>query len=73
MKQTKAGKKYDEYPNCQKLLVVQFFGESDSVTDEDIIEIIKAEQIPNQIDQVWLTGGEWVGLDDYEFAWERVR
>ena len=69
----KAGKKYDEYPNCQKLLVVQFFGESDSVTDEDIIEIIKAAQIPNQIDQVWLTGGGWVGLDDYEFAWKRVR
>ena len=68
-----AGKKYDEYPNCQKLLVVQFFGESDSVTDEDIFEIIRAAQIPNQIDQVWLTGGGWVGLNDYEFDWERVR
>ena len=69
----KAGKKYDEYPNCQRLLVVQFFGESDSVMDEEIIEIVKAARIPNQIDQVWLTGREWVSLDDYELAWERVR
>ena len=70
---TKSGKKYDEYTNCQKLLVVQFFGESDSVMYEEIIEIIKAARIPNQIDQVWLTGREWVSLDDYELAWERVR
>ena len=69
----KAGKKYDEYPNCQRLLVVQFFGESDSVMDEEIIEIVKAARIPNQIDQVWLTGREWVSLDDHELAWERVR
>ena len=69
----KAGEKYDEYPYCQKLLVVQFFGESYSVMDEDIIEIIEAARIPNQIDQVWLTGRKWTSLDDYELAWERVR
>ncbi len=69
----KAGKKYDEYVDCQKLLVVQFFGESELVTDEGIIEIIKAARIPKQIDQVWLTGREYVSLDDYELAWECIR
>ena len=69
----KAGKKYDEYPNCLKLLVVQFVGEGSSLMDEDIIEIIKTARIPNEIDQVWLTGREWTSLDDYELAWERVR
>ena len=24
-------------------------------------------------EQVWLTGREWVSLDDHELAWERVR
>ena len=69
----RAGQKYGEYANCEKLLVVQFFGESDSVIDEEIVEIIKESQVPNQIDQVWLTGREWVSADDYELAWERVR
>lgn len=70
---SRAGQKYDEYAECQKLFVVQFFGESELVTDEEIIEIIKAAPMPKQIDQVWLTGREWVSQDDYELAWERVR
>ena len=56
-----------------KLLAVQFFGESELLTDEEIVEVINAARIPNQIDQVWLTGREWVNLDDYELDWERVR
>ena len=69
----KAAEKYGEYADCQKLLVVQFFGEHEFVMDEDIIKIIKKSRVPNQIDQVWLTGREWVSLDDYELAWERIR
>ena len=69
----KAGEKYSEYANCQKLLVVQFFGEGELVRDEEIMEMVKGTQVPNQIDQVWLTGREWVSLDEYELAWERVR
>ena len=69
----RAGEKYGEYADCQKLLVVQFFGEQEFVMDKDIIKIIKESRVPNQIDQVWLTGREWVSLDEYELAWERVR
>ncbi len=69
----KAGQKFDDFSDCKKLLVVQFFGESELVTDEEIIEIVKAARIPKQIDEVWLTGREPVSLDDYELAWERIR
>ena len=69
----RASRKFDEYADCHKLVVVQFFGESDCVMDEDIIDIAKAVRLPNQIDQVWLTGRKWVSLNDYELAWERVR
>ena len=69
----KADKKFDDYCNCKKLLVVQFFGESCSVKDEEIVEIVKKTQITSHIDQVWLTGREWVSQDDYQLAWERVR
>ena len=69
----KAAPKFDDFADCKKLFVVQFFGESDAVNDEDIVGIIKASQVPEQIDEVWLTGREWVSLDDYELTWERVR
>ena len=69
----KAAPKFDDFANCKKLFVVQFFGEHDIVNDEDIFGIIKESQLPKQIDQVWLTGREWVSSEDYELAWERVR
>ena len=65
--------KFDDFADCKKLFVAQFFGDRDSVTDEDIVGIINASQLPKQIDEVWLTGREWVSLDDYELTWERVR
>lgn len=70
---SKAAQKFDDFTDCLKLLVVQFFGDSDHATDEDIVGIITASQLPKQIDQVWLTGREWVSLDDHELVWERVR
>ena len=71
--ENKAEKKFDDYCNCKKLLVVQFFGESCSVKDEEIVEIVKKAQLASHIDQVWLTGREWVNPYDYQLAWERVR
>ena len=68
----KAAKKFHDFADCKKLFVVQFFGERDGVNDEDIVGIIKASQLPKQIDEVWLTGREWVSLEDYELVWERV-
>ena len=70
---SRAGEKYGEYADCQRLLVVQFFGESELINSEEIVDTVKAARIPMQIDQVWLTGREWVSDDDYELAWERVR
>ena len=69
----KAAPKFDDFANCKKLFVVQFFGERDAVNDSDIVGIIDESQVPDQIDEVWLTGREWVSLEDYELAWERVR
>ena len=70
---SKAVKKFEGYTGFLRLLVVQFFGEGESLLDEDITEIVKRAKLLGKIDQVWLTGREWVSLDDYELAWERIR
>ena len=69
----KAAPKFDDFAECKKLFVVQFFGEDDTMTDEDIVGITKESQLPKQLDEVWLTGREWVSMDEYELVWERVR
>ena len=69
----KAAPKFDDFTECKKLFVVQCFGERDAVNDEDIVGIIKESQLPKQIDEVWLTGREWVSLEDYELVWGQVR
>ncbi len=68
----KAAPKFGEYTDCLKLLLVQFFGDSSSILDEDIIEIIKSARLPKVIDQVWLALEDWVSESDYEIAWQRV-
>ena len=68
----KAAPKFAEYTDCLKLLLVQFFGDSSSILDEDIIEIIKSARLPKVIDQIWLALEDWVSESDYEIAWQRV-
>ncbi len=69
-----AAEKFTKYSDCERLLVVQFFGNSSIyLQDEEIVEIITTAQLPDAIDQVWLARQEWISESDYEIAWDRVR
>ncbi len=71
---TDAAEKFVDYADHLRLLLVQFYGDSSfTLGDEDVIEIIQSAQVPEIIDQVWLAQQNWVGENDYEIAWERVR
>jgi hypothetical protein len=69
-----AAEKFAQYAHCRKLLLVQFFGDSSLwMGDEEIVEIIKAADLPKMIDEVWVARQDWVSLNDYEIAWEHIR
>ena len=69
-----AAKKFVHYAHCQKLFLVQFFGDSSIwLQDEDIVGIIKSAHLPETIDEVWLAQQDWISQDDYEITWEYVR
>lgn len=67
----KAAKQFEQYGHCQKLLLLEFYG--DYPIGPDIVDIIKEAPIPNVVDQVWLAYKEWVSGIDYETCWLRVR
>ena len=68
-----AAAKFAEYPDCLKLFLVQFHGDTSYLEDDDIITIIKSVQLPDMVDQVWLAAHDWVGEDDCEVVWNRVQ
>ena len=70
----RAAEKFAGYPECRKLLLVQFFGESFSgVGKREIKKIIRSASLPEVIDEVWAARQEWVGPDESEIRWHRVR
>ena len=68
-----AAAKFEEYPDCLKILLVQFHGDDSLILDEDIIHIVESARLPRMIDQVWLAQYDWVGEDEYTVGWSRVR
>ena len=68
-----AAEKFAKYTDCMKLLLVQFYGDGLSVSDEAVTKIIQSAQLPEMIDQVWLAHQKWVSPNDHEIAWKLVR
>ena len=70
----RAAEKFSGYPDCRKLLLVQFFGDSfGGAGDREIKNMIRSASLPEVIDEVWVARQEWVGLDESETRWQRVR
>ena len=70
----RATEKFVGYPECRKLLLVQFFGEFFSgVGDREIRKILRSASLPEVIDEVWVARQEWVELDESEIRWELAR
>ena len=69
-----AKEKFTKYAHCQKLFLVQFFGEGSFwLGDEEAADIVRSAEVPEAIDEVWVARQEWVDLDRYEVVWDRVR
>jgi len=68
-----AAEKFCDYSDCLRLLLVQFFGESEfGPTDEEIKTIVVSSQRPKEIDQIWVADEKWVSAYDSEIEWVRV-
>ena len=66
--------KFADFSDCRRLFLVQFFGDLwHGPTDEEILELIVAAPILENIDQVWVADHHWTNIDSYEIAWKRVR
>lgn len=69
-----ARRKFEKFDGHKRLLLLSFVGDSSSgVIDEDLIGIVVAAQLPEEIDEMWVAYHNWISEWDYEFAWKRMR
>ena len=68
----KAAEKFAKYGHCQKLLLVQFFGDALALQDKDITEVVQSARLPRAIDQVWVAEQDMTG-DDYRVIWRHIQ
>jgi hypothetical protein len=69
----KATLKFSDYPGAIRVVVLDFYGENDFLTEEDIRLLVGSARCPDGIDQVWVSEREWVSLTDWEPDFQRVR
>jgi len=69
----KATEKLRRYPTAQRVLLVQFFSDSEVVFDEDLTLLVKEAPLPPEIDQIWVAYHSWINENDYEVAWKQIR
>jgi len=68
-----ASRKFSDYSDCLRLLLVQFFGDIEfGPTDEEIRAIVIGSQLLKDINQVWVADKNWISEDDYELEWVRI-
>ena len=68
-----AAKKLRLYVDYEKMLMLQFFADLDvPLADDDIIELVKATDVPYGIDEVWVAYQDFYSPYDYEVAWQRL-
>jgi hypothetical protein len=67
-----AAKKFCDYAAARKLFLVQFYGDAQVISDEDLLGVIKSANLPEEIDEVWYAVHDWVSHYDYTITWERA-
>ncbi len=68
-----AARKFSDYTECLRLLLVQFFGDIElGPTEDEIKSMIVGSQLPEGIDQVWVADKNWVSAYNFEVQWVRM-
>lgn len=62
--------KFSTYQHCLRVLVLTFYG--DLPLEEDCFEVVKQTQLPDTVDQVWVTKPCWVSENQWEPSFERL-
>ena len=69
-----AAAKFEKFEGHKRLFLIRFVGgESISLDDGDLHELVRTAELPKEIDEVWVAFHDWINEWDYEVGWKRIR
>ncbi len=68
-----AALKFMTYADHLKVVVLEFYGDTDLLGEDEVKRMIGEAELPALIDEVWVARQEWTSAWDYDVGYERVR
>jgi hypothetical protein len=64
--------KFANYQDHLKVLVLEFYGDGNLLTDDDAKKIVAELELPASINEVWVAQQDWISEWGYEIGYKRV-
>jgi hypothetical protein len=68
-----AAKKFTDYENSVKIVLLEFYGDIDDISDDTLRKIIQDVDLPDLIDEVWSVREEWISDSQTAPTYECLR
>jgi len=68
----KASVKFSNYPNCLRVVLLQFLGDNSCLFDEDIERLVLECVRPEYCDELWVACREFINESNYRVGWKRM-
>jgi hypothetical protein len=62
--------KFDSYTEARKVVLLDFYG--DELSEDDVPPLLERIAVPDNIDEIWMTGRDWVSEDEFEIVYMRI-
>jgi hypothetical protein len=68
-----AARKFVPYADHLKVVVLEFYGDTDLLGEDEVKRMVGEAELPALVDEVWVARQEWTSACDYDLGYERVR
>lgn len=68
-----AARKFVTYADHLKVVVLEFYGDTDLLGEDEVRKMVGEVELPALIDEVWVARQEWTSDCDYDLGYERLR
>jgi hypothetical protein len=65
--------KFAAYQDHLKVVVLEFYGDSNLLTDDDAKKMVAEAELPASVDEVWVARQDWISEWDYEIGYDCLR
>jgi hypothetical protein len=65
-----AAAKFEKYQHVRRVVLLDFYGRD--LDEEDIPPLMTGIEIPETVDEIWMSRRDWVSAEDFEIGYQRL-